>query len=329
MNHSASSSLSAAAARAGRSLTHPLALAAAVALLLNALLFQRLWPAWWTGKLGDLAWTILLPLFVAPLLLALLGRHGLTPPRAGWLALALTGLALAVVKTVPAANTLLVGALAGLGYGLKLAPDPTDLLALPGLALAGHIWQRSGHPAPTPRWLRAAGLGLAALALVADSAGAINQGVECVGTDGADLIAVTATTPDGYFSNYTVQVLRSTDGGLTWTVDAVDEVAERNLADGPRSRCTFPAWPLHDPAADDRFYAWVDGQGLYVTDDGGQTLTLDLPVSAGLPRRVTSGVFHSATGHLVLAAGPGGIAVRLPAGEWQLIEVPLGPGRIP
>ncbi|MCC7361181.1 MAG: hypothetical protein IT317_16975 [Anaerolineales bacterium] len=236
--------------RAARSLTQPVAVAAAAALLLNALVFQQLWPAWWTGKLGDLA----------------------------WLALALIGLGFVLVKAVPAANALVVRALAGLGYGLKLTLDPTDLPALPGLALAALVWRQSDRPRRlAPRPLRLAGLGLAGLGLVADSAGAINQGVTCVGQAGTDLIAVTETTPSGYFAGFTVQSLRSADGGLTWAVDTVADVAPNKLDEGPRSACAVVEWPLLDPTDPQRFYTWVDGQGLYVTEDGGQTLTLDLP----------------------------------------------------
>ena len=308
--------------RAARSLTHPLALAVAAALLLNALVFQRLWPAWWTGKLGDVAWLVLLPLLVEPLLRAA-GLRGRAPAAA----LALTGLGFALVKTVPGANALVVGTLARLGYGLKLALDPTDLLALPGLALAACVWRPSDRPRrPAPRPLRLAGLGLALLALVADSAGAINQGVTCVGQAGTDLIAVTETTPSGYFAGFTVQTLRSTDGGLTWTVDAQTDVAPNKLDDGPRSQCAQVNWPLSDPADPQRFYTWVDGQGLYVTTDGGQTLTLDL-ARGSLPVHLTSAVIDTATGNLVLAAAREGVAVRAPGGVWQTLAVTLGPGR--
>ena len=51
--------------RCASALTHPVTLAALVALLLNDGLFKSLWPdAWVTGKLSDLAWVV----FASPLL---------------------------------------------------------------------------------------------------------------------------------------------------------------------------------------------------------------------------------------------------------------------
>jgi hypothetical protein len=105
----------------------------------------------------------------------------------------------------------------------------------------------------------------------------------------------------------------------------VEDVGTSDLDEGPRSRCAFVAWPLPDPADAQRFYTWVDGQGLYVTEDGGQTLTLDLPAGE-LPAHVDSAVIDSRTGNLVLAGGDQGVAVRA-AGAWQVLAVPLGPGR--
>ena len=51
--------------RCASALTHPVTLAALVALLLNDGLFKSLWPdSWVTGKLSDLAWVV----FASPLL---------------------------------------------------------------------------------------------------------------------------------------------------------------------------------------------------------------------------------------------------------------------
>ena len=71
------------AERAISSLSHPVSVGAMVVLMLNALLWQRVAPSWLTGKIGDEARLVFVPLLVA-LLLALLLPSKWTKAARDW-----------------------------------------------------------------------------------------------------------------------------------------------------------------------------------------------------------------------------------------------------
>ena len=106
-----------------RPLTHPIALAAIVVLIVNDHVLKSAWPGVVTGKLSDIAGMIVFPLFLSALLR---GR------ALGW-CIAATAIAFTLVKTWDPA-THVYEALLG-----DIVQDPTDLLAVPftlvGLAL--------------------------------------------------------------------------------------------------------------------------------------------------------------------------------------------------
>lgn len=139
--------------RPATQLTHPLFLAAAILLALNDHLWKGsgLLPAALTGKISDVA-----GLLVAPLTLAWLLR---VRSRRGWiLAHLAVGLGFALLQLEPVAS-----ALSRTGW-VAVWADPTDLLALPMLALSyrvlsGRAW--GANRAAIPR----AAIGLVALAL--------------------------------------------------------------------------------------------------------------------------------------------------------------------
>lgn len=140
-------------------LLHPFSLLALVVLLLNDHVLKAAWPGLVTGKLSDVAGLVVFPLVVVAAWEAVLGAISRwRGPTARPLALAVvaTGFGLAFVKTTPSA-ALAAGWLLGLGQwllslpihlvaGTPMAPvvptaivvDPTDLLALPCLAIA--VW---------------------------------------------------------------------------------------------------------------------------------------------------------------------------------------------
>ena len=127
-------------------LLDPVALAAVLVLVVNDWLLKGRAPAALTGKLSDLAGLVAAPLIATAALDCLL----LAAARLGapvdfslrrWKIAAATaaiGAAFAAVKLSPAAARALEQAAAALGLGWRIAPDPGDLLALPGLALA--VW---------------------------------------------------------------------------------------------------------------------------------------------------------------------------------------------
>jgi hypothetical protein len=319
-------------------LAHPIALVAAAVLAANALWWQRAFPSWWTGKIGDVAWLAVAPL-LAGLGLAVVkegmgvwgplgtaGHGGAGARRVGLAALALTGAAFVLVKTVPAANALVVQAFAAAGVHAKLALDPTDLLALPGLGLAWAAW--SAARGRVGQWAgervrfvwRLAAVGLAAGAVLADSAAPTPFGVACVGQGGFTLYAVQEWSAVGYVGARARQeVFTSADGGATWMHFDSGQY-DPDEGRGLRHWCTEPAWPLTDPNEAAREFWFVEGAGIYVTMDGGQTLALER-ASEGLPSGAPSAVFDQETGNLVVAAGGAGVLVRAPEGEWTTIAV--------
>jgi hypothetical protein len=127
---------------------HPIALVAAAVLLVNDwVLKPSSAPGWLTGKLSDVAGLAFAPLALtalAGLALWVAGRLGarvdpwLTPRRLV-LAVAATGAVFALVKLSPAAAARAATVFGWITPGARVVADPTDLLALPALAIAWWI----------------------------------------------------------------------------------------------------------------------------------------------------------------------------------------------
>lgn len=140
----------------GDALLHPVALAALGLLLLNDHVLKQAWPGPVTGKLSDLAGLVLFPIVLVSgweLILALAGRWRRPSLRALGLTAMATATAFALMKTDPL-GAAVAGQLFGLGRWLLALPvhalagqlppvtstivvvDPTDLVAVPAVALA-------------------------------------------------------------------------------------------------------------------------------------------------------------------------------------------------
>jgi hypothetical protein len=134
---------------ATRALTAPVTIAAIAVLVVNDHVLKAAYPGWVTGKLSDVAGLAFFPLLLA----AVAERIGSRGVRVTVIAAAATGVVFAAVKTVPLAADAyrvglaalqwparaigaLVGGRATPGLGeVQLVMDPTDLLALPALAI--------------------------------------------------------------------------------------------------------------------------------------------------------------------------------------------------
>jgi hypothetical protein len=149
-----------------RALLNPAFLGALALLAVNDHLLKGagLLPGWLTGKLSDFA-----GLAVAPVVLAVLARaRSVRAYTAGSIAI---GIVFAAVKLHPLATDAWVRLMATVGFPWQVTRDPTDLVALPVLALAQ--WQfvraaRHAHPRPL-RLLRASAWAFALLCCMATS----------------------------------------------------------------------------------------------------------------------------------------------------------------
>lgn len=141
-----------------RALRHPAWIACLVLLATNdhVLKGAGVLPGWLTGKASDFA-----GLFVAPALLALIARA--RSKRAVALAHLAVAIGFAVVKTWSPATRACEAALGVLAPGSRMWTDPTDLVALPMVALSWIVLApRMAPPASAP--LRATALAERALA---------------------------------------------------------------------------------------------------------------------------------------------------------------------
>ena len=298
-----------------RALAHPIAVGAAVVLGVNALVAQRWWPSWWTGKLGDAAWLIVAPLLIATVVGLLLPRR-VHPGVAGVAMITLIGLAYALVKAWAPANVWAVGLFRGIGFEPKLALDPTDLIALPAVLIGLWLWRQAGEAAAAPstwRLPRALAATLAALALLADSPAPQQLGVVCVEARDGGFYAYSQVEQSTYFEgeqrNWS-EIYASDDGGATWVASTpTDEDRAREVS------CGQTTWPIVVDEATRLFF--VSGQGIYASADEGQTLTLEQPLANAF-----SVLVDDSTGAVIVAAGVEGLFVRSPDGVWSQTGTP-------
>jgi hypothetical protein len=163
----------------GDALLHPISLLALGVLLLNDHVLKSAWPGPITGKLSDLAGMVFFPIL-------LVSAAELAPPVRGsgrgatrrptTLAVALSGAGFVALKTLPDVATaagsvfgiaqwtlalpvrLATGAsVPAIGHGMVVT-DPTDLIALPCLAIAAWIGLgRVGRPSRRPATMAVSG----------------------------------------------------------------------------------------------------------------------------------------------------------------------------
>jgi hypothetical protein len=124
---------------------HPVTLASAIVLLINDWVLKpsASAPRWLTGKLSDVAGLVVAPLVATAavglvLWIARRPEPGLTRRRLA-VAIAGVGAAFVVVKLVPAAAEAVARAWGAIAPGARIVADPTDLVALPALAIAAWV----------------------------------------------------------------------------------------------------------------------------------------------------------------------------------------------
>ena len=309
--------------RCASALTHPVTLAALVALLLNDGLFKSLWPdSWVTGKLSDLAWVV----FASPLLafvLSLFLSRRLFGRRATIIVayVGLPALYAAFNAFEPVHDRILWG-LSLVAGGTAGSPlDPTDSLVIPfGLGIAWWVWRR--RPVGPDRLrvrLALLAAGVATFATVATSYLPPDTGIKSVGVAGNGIIVASGSDEDGAFQ------YRSGDGGLIWT---------------PIYHATNIEWGGLDVESR-RGKFMIQGSGILVRTVDGEWIviysaaylqqeanvwvqeqtTTQFGTLRSIGAKPLSIIYDARSGNLVVAMGLQGVLVGTPDGKWSRVAV--------
>ncbi len=302
-------------------LIHPIVIFALILILFNALVFQRLAPSWLTGKLGDLAWMVILPLFIAALI-APISREKAFPLAAG-----VSALLWVLLKTVPPTNALVNQLFASIfGSALKLRLDPTDLVALIGLPVAWWVWRQ---PRETSRRIwRFAPIVLLVMVSLADAPAPGYDDIECLTVDGNTIVAFTPERST-YGSKAERKAYTSTDLGMTWVDQGVFKVEsdepQANDAGLPMedlmATCSLnysKEISITDPNNPAITYTAISGQGVYRSADNGATMIREIEVEDQVS--FSDLIFAPDQQTLILGAGLDGALVRHPGGNYDWVD---------
>jgi hypothetical protein len=286
-------------------LCHPVTVAGVIVLLVNDHLLKQAWPGFVTGKLSDVA-----GLVVAPALLALFFWR-----RADLAATLLTGVLFALVKTTETGAEAASHAWTLVAGPSRVLADPTDLLALPALALAWWVRRRTLTAAPSTRWRIIVTMPLAVLAVTATGAATDPPETTSVEVDKAGRTTVYADYGATWVSD---------DGGATWSAGTSEEIEPPQTAACVPYRATrcYRVVPgrMAVEQSDDGSKTW--GPSWSLSEDDYERLTRRYPESGGRSSMALA-VQARPDGHVVVVAnGVDGILVRDVAGTWQRVGWP-------
>jgi hypothetical protein len=306
--------------KAFRLLSHPLVIGSVVLLLLNDHLLRVYSPSSFTGKLSDFCWLLFFPLLLAiPLSLVMSGRGRHQQEVVLFSSLSLTGVVFILANTVTPFRQFLEQLLGAVTHSeFRITQDPTDPVALLSFVLVWQLWRRCKDDAvsyekPLPYLAIAFGI---AFSLANSAYG--SPGIDCVNTDGIELIASAGWQDEIYLSN---------DGGMSWEYCA-----------GCTSRCVSPsveALVIHPEDAAIR-YRYFSGERIDKSEDGGDTWSEHYDLKRYRDARSAfyeykngvqllagpfSGVIDPVSGNAVFAMGPDGVLVHKAGGEWAWVAV--------
>ncbi|SEM33236.1 hypothetical protein [Streptacidiphilus jiangxiensis] len=301
----------AALAWAGR----PGTLAALAVLVVNDHVLKQTWPGPVSGKLSDLAGMLVAPPLVA---LVLSWIRGHSSDRQALAALLTTGVGFVLVKSSPAGAELASRLWSSAGIPSRMVADPTDLLALPALALAWLTWRRARIrpvPAAGARRVRA----LVAVALLVAGTAATSalpaQRFPALAVANGHVYLVPAGQSATGAKDALLPQAVTDDGGRTWRTDKAslrEKIPPGSMA--TLSACV-PGAPLHcfraEPQSEPLVEETTDG-GVIWRDawqlSPGRSLYRARSVHPGFLQDAVDEPAYGARG-LVVQAVPGGFAV--------------------
>jgi hypothetical protein len=297
-------------------LFHPLVLGTIVLYFLNNSLFQRYWLSLITGKLSDFTWLFFTPIVICSFATGIVPQKSVKNTRFDVVIWLIIGLLYTLVKMLPAANSLVVNALDGIGIPSIIVIDPTDLLALISLPIGYYFWRANYG------WSRSSSLSrslllfsIVALLTLADSA-QYDYGIRCFKIVDNGIVA-----SNMYWDEI------STDGGKTWN----DYGSNFPCEDNSSKETQFSKIGTGQLRA--RF---EPGQPIEISSDGGKTWRIEYQLATQAQRAFymkTSdelfsynagpfdAVIDSQTGNLLFAMGLEGVLIREPNSDWQWVEI--------
>lgn len=293
-------------------LSHPLTVLVFLLYLANTFLFQRIFPSWWAGKIGDFAWLFFFPFVVCVPLSLLVARRN-SNKQVIYLAIALCGIPFALLKS----SNYLLGIVSGtfrtwMGMSLDLAGDPSDLIALTSLVGAAWFWKQPRPLKAIPRRFAYILAAASVIFTLADSAGP-DMGIHRLVLQDEHLYAC---------SSYVV--FHSEDGGMEW----------EQIQETPQIRCGVEdgKGTVVDPSNPNIQYKYESPWEIHRSEDGGSTWRLDYswkPASEAAQlyldmRQPTeyyvsnplNAVYETRSGDTFFAMGFEGILIRRQSGEY-------------
>lgn len=308
-------------------LTHPVVVGSIIFLLINDHLLRQLWPSWWTGKVGDVAWLIFAPFILAPVLAFVVpARTSQHQKAVGIAAFTIIGLIFTLVNLNPAFNTAfrwLIQAVTG-ADAILLVLDPSDLITFPALWVGWRVWQGQTDQPPIIKlnWMM---LFLATFATMANSPTSYDPGISCFLEEDNRLFAIAPW-------DHKLGLYVSHDSGFSWEV--LDDVKNDELPVCEQGRL----WQVDElleisPSLSLR-YQWSP-QMISASYDGGKTWVKEFSFARGAEVRrtyyrresqknlqsVTGYMVDSKTGNVLVSLGQDGILVRTLDGVWQYVSV--------
>lgn len=135
-------------------LSHPVTVLALVVMVVNDHVLKAAYPGLVTGKLSDLAGLVLAPPLLAVVVTLLVPR--LSARAAAVIGVAGVGIGFVIVKSTAAGAAAASAVCSAVAVPSLIRADATDLLTLPGLALAWWVWTRARRRPVARRLVRLA-----------------------------------------------------------------------------------------------------------------------------------------------------------------------------